>query len=32
MAAAYVTINNTSDLDKLIEDNTYVLMDFWATW
>jgi len=28
----YYTINSTGDLDKVFAENTYVLIDFWATW
>lgn len=28
----YVTLNSAAELEKVVADNTYVLLDFWATW
>jgi hypothetical protein len=28
----YTTIGSVQELDTLAADNTFVLIDFWATW
>jgi thiol:disulfide interchange protein len=30
--AAYKTISGVEELDTLLSKNTFVLLDFWATW
>jgi thioredoxin 1 len=32
MVGSYTIANSASELNKLIQSNTYVLIDFWATW